>query len=124
MPVVLPYFPVNYFPVILCPTLVICHLQARKLVFTTVDRAVSYYETNRWDADPDPESSLPPDASTPDKYSKPFPLFVRNTVPALVLHRGSYELSGRVYASGGMGVPQSLTMVSNEAGGGVLQSCS
>ena len=51
--------------------------QARKLVFTTVDRAVSYYETNR----------------------------------------GSFDLSGRVYASGGMGVPQSLTMVSNEAGG-------
>ena len=36
--------------------------QARKLVFTTVDRAISYYETNR----------------------------------------GSYELSGRVYASGGV----------------------
>ena len=50
--------------------------QARKLVFTTVDRAVSYYEAAR----------------------------------------GSYELSGRVYASGGMGVPQSLTLVSNEAG--------
>lgn len=58
-------------PPSLCPT------QARKLVFTTVDRAISYYETNR----------------------------------------GSYELSGRVYASGGMGVPQTLTLVSNEAGG-------
>ncbi len=51
-------------------------LQARKLVFTAVDRAISYYETNR----------------------------------------GSYELSGRVYASGSMGVPQTLTLVSNEAG--------
>ena len=50
--------------------------KARKLVFTTVDRAISYYEAAR----------------------------------------GSYELSGRVYASGGMGVPQSLTLVSNEAG--------
>ncbi|KAG1667639.1 hypothetical protein FOA52_004666 [Chlamydomonas sp. UWO 241] len=50
--------------------------QARKLVFTTVDRAVSYYETNR----------------------------------------GSYDLSGRVYASGGMGVPQALTIVSNDSG--------
>jgi len=50
--------------------------QARKLVFTTVDRAISYYETNR----------------------------------------GAYELSGRVYASGGMGVPQSLTLVSNDVG--------
>ncbi|GAX72651.1 hypothetical protein CEUSTIGMA_g107.t1 [Chlamydomonas eustigma] len=49
---------------------------ARKLAFTTVDRAISYYETNR----------------------------------------GSYELSGRVYASGGMGVPQSLSIVSNDAG--------
>uniref|UniRef100_A0A7S0WPJ8 EF-hand domain-containing protein n=1 Tax=Chlamydomonas leiostraca TaxID=1034604 RepID=A0A7S0WPJ8_9CHLO len=50
--------------------------QARKLVFTTVDRAVSYYEANR----------------------------------------GSYELSGRVYASGTMGVPQALTLVTNDAG--------
>jgi hypothetical protein len=49
---------------------------ARKLVFTTVDRAISYYDTNR----------------------------------------GSFELTGRVYASGGMGVPQSLTVVSNEGG--------
>lgn len=31
-------------------------------------------------------------------------------------NRGSYELSGRVYASGTMGVPQSLSLVSNEAG--------
>jgi hypothetical protein len=50
------------------------------LAFTTVDRAISYYETNR----------------------------------------GSYELSGRVYASGGMGVPQSLSIVSNDAGVGAL----
>lgn len=54
-------------------------LQSRKLVFTTVDRAVSYYEANR----------------------------------------GLYELSGRVYASGSMGVPQTLTLVTNDAGGWV-----
>ncbi|KAJ9529394.1 hypothetical protein QJQ45_013762 [Haematococcus lacustris] len=51
-------------------------MQARKLVFTTVDRAISYYEANR----------------------------------------GSYDLSGRVYASGGMGVPQALTLVTNDSG--------
>jgi hypothetical protein len=51
--------------------------QARKLVFTTVDRAVSYYEANR----------------------------------------GLYELTGRVYASGNMGVPQALTLVQNDTGG-------
>lgn len=50
--------------------------QARKLVFTSADRAVSYYDANR----------------------------------------GSYELAGRVYASGNMGVPQSLTLVTNESG--------
>jgi hypothetical protein len=50
--------------------------QARKLVFTTVDRAVSYYEANR----------------------------------------GLYELTGRVYASGNMGVPQALTLVQNDTG--------
>lgn len=50
--------------------------QARKLVFTTVDRAVSYYEANR----------------------------------------GLYELTGRVYASGNMGVPQALTLVTNDTG--------
>jgi len=49
---------------------------ARKLVFTSADRSISYYEANR----------------------------------------GSYELSGRVYASGTMGVPQSLTLVTNESG--------
>jgi len=31
-------------------------------------------------------------------------------------NRGSYELSGRVYASGTMGVPQTLTLVTNESG--------
>jgi hypothetical protein len=31
-------------------------------------------------------------------------------------NRGSYELSGRVYASGTMGVPQSLTLVTNDSG--------
>ncbi|GFR43071.1 hypothetical protein Agub_g4078 [Astrephomene gubernaculifera] len=49
---------------------------ARKLVFTTADRAISYYDANR----------------------------------------GSFELTGRLYASGGMGVPQCLTLVTNEAG--------
>eukprot|EP00798_Chlamydomonas_sp_ICE-L_P024012 gene24012-9585_t len=49
---------------------------AHKLVFTTVDRAISYYETQR----------------------------------------GSFELIGRVYASGGMGVPQTLTLVTNDVG--------
>ncbi|KXZ51188.1 hypothetical protein GPECTOR_13g675 [Gonium pectorale] len=48
----------------------------RKLVFTTADRAISYYDANR----------------------------------------GSFELTGRLYASGGMGVPQCLTLVTNEAG--------
>jgi hypothetical protein len=45
-------------------------------VFTSVDRAISYYEANR----------------------------------------GTYELSGRVYASGNMGVPQALTLVQDETG--------
>jgi len=54
--------------------------QARKLVFTSADRSISYYEANR----------------------------------------GSYELSGRVYASGTMGVPQSLTLVTNESGGSLI----
>ncbi|KAG2498385.1 hypothetical protein HYH03_003644 [Edaphochlamys debaryana] len=49
---------------------------ARKLVFTTADRAISYYDANR----------------------------------------GSFELTGRLYASGGMGVPQCMTLVTNEAG--------
>jgi WD40 repeat protein len=40
----------------------------RKLVFSTMDRAISYYD----------------------------------------IHRGSYELTGRVYASGSMGVPLCL----------------
>ncbi|GIL84419.1 hypothetical protein Vretimale_15893 [Volvox reticuliferus] len=48
----------------------------RKLVFTTADRAISYYDANR----------------------------------------GSFELTGRLYASGGMGVPQCMTLVTNEAG--------
>ncbi len=50
--------------------------QARKLVFTSVDRAISYYDANR----------------------------------------GAYELSGRVYASGSMGVPQVMTLVEDETG--------
>lgn len=31
-------------------------------------------------------------------------------------NRGSYELCGRVYASGTMGVPQCLTLVTNDSG--------
>lgn len=50
--------------------------QFRKLVFTTVDRAISYYEVNR----------------------------------------GMYELTGRVYASGLMGVPQTISLITNETG--------
>ncbi len=31
-------------------------------------------------------------------------------------NRGTYELAGRVYASGNMGVPQALTLVQDETG--------
>ncbi|WIA12480.1 hypothetical protein OEZ85_012515 [Tetradesmus obliquus] len=49
---------------------------SRKMVFTTMDRAITYYDINR----------------------------------------GSYDLTGRVYASGPMGVPLSLHVLSGDAG--------
>ncbi|KAG2424023.1 hypothetical protein HXX76_014847 [Chlamydomonas incerta] len=50
--------------------------RTRKLVFTSADRAISYYDANR----------------------------------------GSFELTGRISASGSMGVPQCMTLVTNDAG--------
>lgn len=95
---------------------------SRRMVFASMDRAISTYDMNRWGALRQARICLY--GRGPGGYQRetcagdrrkrrdghtPLP-------PPPIPCRGSYDLTGRVYASGAMGTPLSLAVLAGDAG--------